>query len=142
MMLDSKNKGMKIAGILHFTARETIELCENGAVLVDIREEYETAARQFSVKNLIFLPNSEFNEHFNELPKDKFLIFADSVGLRSKEAVKFLLKNGFDNIGNLAGGIVDWERGGYKVITDSSEMLHGQCTCMLRTDKGKKIGFK
>lgn len=43
---------------------------------------------------------------------------------------------------NLAGGIVDWEREGYKVIKNKAEMLHGQCACMLKSITGRKADFK
>ena len=142
MIPDLAGKGITINDIVHISGNEVIELCEQGAVLVDIREENETAARIFDIKNLILLPNSVFKHNYDLLPKDKLLIIADGVGLRSKETVVFLKSNGFAYVINLAGGIVDWERAGYKVIKNPSEMLHGQCACMLKSDTGKKFGFK
>lgn len=142
MIPDLKGVGIIINGIVHVSGNEVIELCSNGAILVDIREEYETAARRFSVENQILLPNSSLMDHFIELPQDKLLIICDSVGLRSKEAVIFLKSQGFINVINLAGGIVDWERGGYPVNINPAEMMHGSCACMLKNIKGKKMNFK
>ncbi|HAN79112.1 MAG TPA: hypothetical protein DCQ31_15775 [Bacteroidales bacterium] len=142
MIPDYKNGALIISNIVHFSAREAIDWCSKGAILLDIREEYETCARQFSVANCEFMPNSELKTHYKELPADQLLIIADSVGLRSKEAVIFLQKEGFEHTANLAGGIVDWEREGFPVITNPAEMLHGQCACRLRTNSGKKINYK
>jgi len=142
MIPDLKGIGLFINDILHVSGNEVIKLCQNGAILVDIREDYETAARIFAIENTIFIPYSSLKDCFNELPDDKLLIIADSVGLRSKEAVIFLKNCGFKHVLNLAGGIVDWERAGYKVNKNPSEMLHGQCACMLKTNKGRKVKFK
>ncbi len=142
MLPNIKDKGLIINSVLHLSARESVELCNEGAIIVDIREEYETDGRQFGVENMILLPNSVFKEHYKELPHNEFLIIADGVGSRSKETVMFLQKNGFKHIANLVGGIVDWQRDGFKVITDPKEMLSGQCACMLKSKTGKKFNFK
>ncbi len=116
--------------------------CNEGAIFLDIREEFETAARRFGVPNTLFLPYSCLNSNLDKLPREKAIIVADSVGIRSKEAVLFLEKQGFENVINLAGGIVDWERTGHTVIINPNEMLHGQCVCTLRSASGKKSDFK
>jgi rhodanese-related sulfurtransferase len=132
MTYDLKGRGNLINGIVHLTGDELIGLIKEDAVLVDLREEFETGARQFDLDPVIFIPYSELNNHYEELPKDRLLILADSVGLRSKEALIFLKEKGFTNLANLAGGIVDWERAGFKVIKEPKEMMHGQCACMLK----------
>jgi rhodanese-related sulfurtransferase len=60
------------------------------------------------------------------------VIVADSVGLRSKSAVKFLMDNGFANVANLNGGILDWEHDGMPIIVDLNKQLSGSCTCRLK----------
>jgi len=66
------------------------------------------------------------------LPRDIPLIVSDSAGLRSHEAMEFLIKLGYQNIANLAGGIVDWERDGLPLRIDKTEQLDGSCVCQLR----------
>jgi rhodanese-related sulfurtransferase len=66
------------------------------------------------------------------LPDDIPVIVADSVGLRSHEAMEFLLSKGFDNIANLAGGIVEWESDGLPIKKDITEQLDGSCVCQLK----------
>ena len=86
----------------------------------------------FDVDNIIFCPLSILKDSYNDLPNDKALIFADSSGLRSKEAVVLLKTMGIGNIVNMVGGILEWERDGLAVTIDKSERLTGSCMCMLR----------
>ena len=127
-----KNKGIVSSGILHFSPRESYELCQKGAIIVDVREDYMGRFKMFDVEELIFCPRSILEETYLEIPKNKPLIFADAVGLRSKEAVLFLKDKGFVHIANMAGGLVEWERDGMPVKIDKSERLTGSCMCMLR----------
>ena len=123
---------LEIEGIIHLSPKEAFEEIQNGAVLVDLREDYEIVYKSFDVPNLIWLPYSTFYENYSLLPTDKNLIFADSVGLRSKEAVIFLKEKAFTNISNLIGGIVDWEQDGLPLKIDATEALTGSCACMLK----------
>ncbi|MFA5418507.1 MAG: rhodanese-like domain-containing protein [Bacteroidales bacterium] len=127
-----KNKGITTSGILHLTPREAFELCQQGAILFDVREDFMGHFKTFDVKDLFFCPRSILEENYLEIPRDKPLIFADAVGLRSKEAVLFLMGKGYELIANMAGGLVEWERDGLPVKVDKSENLTGSCMCMLR----------
>ncbi len=93
----------------------------------------------FNVGNVIYLPYSELAGSYSDLPGDKLLIFADAVGLRSRESVLFMNEHGYDNAFNMAGGIVDWERDGLPLTTDINNRLSGSCMCQLRARENKKI---
>jgi rhodanese-related sulfurtransferase len=132
------NCGFVSGGMFNVTPREAYELSGKGAVIVDVREENLNNFRNFDVPEIIFLPGSMLEKKFHGLTHDKYLIIADTVGLRSKEAVVFLLANGFDKIANMAGGIVDWERDGLPVKINVGERLSGSCMCQLRPrERGK-----
>ncbi|MDA3780442.1 MAG: rhodanese-like domain-containing protein [Bacteroidales bacterium] len=132
-----KNKGFVSSGILHVSPKEASELCQQGAIIVDVCEDYMGRFKMFDVEELIFCPKSILEDSYLDLPKNKPLIFADAVGLRSKEAVLFLKDQGFENIANMAGGMVEWERKLLPVKIDKSEHLTGSCMCMLRKNKRK-----
>lgn len=128
-----KNVGFWCNGFWNVSPREAYhEVININAIIVDVRENSLTGYKQFDVPKIIYLPNSEIKERYKELPIDKPLIIADSVGLRSKEAILFLTKLGFSNIANLAGGIVDWEQDGFPLIINKNEQLDGSCMCQLR----------
>lgn len=130
-----QNIGITINGITHLSPKETYQMCMGEAILVDIREDFEIMAKQFDVKNIIYMPKSVFKENYHTLPKDKAIIITDSVGLRSKEAVIFLQQSGYGNIANLNGGIADWEKDKLPMLIDKKEMLTGSCLCQLRPKK-------
>jgi rhodanese-related sulfurtransferase len=128
------NLGFEIGGMLHLNGQQALACIQKGALLVDVREDYEIAIRDFGIIGKLFCPSTEFEKLFITLPRDKKLIIADSVGIHSKEAVSKLLENGFTMVANLAGGIVDWERDGLPMSTDI-ESMSGQCPCTMRSRK-------
>lgn len=127
-----KEKGMVSGGILNLSPAETLEICKKGGIIVDVREDYLNRHKMFDVAEIIFCPKNILEESINELPRDKPLIFADATGINSKKAVLFLKEKGFENIANMAGGLVEWERDGMPVKEDKTERLTGSCACMLR----------
>jgi sulfur dioxygenase len=128
--------GMIINGIRHLSPTESLETLKEGAILVDVRPEALTWMKVFDIKGIIYCPHLEFKKHFKLIPKEKTVILADAVGLRSKECVEILLKNGYDKVANMAGGITDWEHDGLPLLKDKGRELNGPCLCMLRPKKG------
>jgi len=126
------NLGFVIDGIRHLTARQAYECCHNGAVLVDVREEFEVAIKAFGLNGVLHCPFDSFNSIFVTLPREVPLIIADCVGIHSKDAARKLLDNGYTLIANLAGGIMDWERDGLPMNKDI-ELMNGQCPCMIKS---------
>lgn len=126
------NKGLLIAGMTHLSGREALEVAINGGLLVDIRAPIETDYKKFNVPEVLYIPAPELKDRLAELPKDRPLIIADSVGLRSKESVRYLMDQGFTNAANLNGGILDWEHDGMPIRIDQTKQLSGSCTCRLR----------
>jgi sulfur dioxygenase len=133
-----ENYGFFSCGILNVSPYEAFELCGKGAIIVDVREAYLNNFKNFDVSQILFFPISKLVLEFSELPKEKYLIFADTVGLRSKEAVVFLKENGFIKIANMAGGIVDWDRDGLPLKTNIEDRLSGSCMCQLKPRERKK----
>lgn len=135
-MKASSDTGFMSHGVQNLTPRESFELCRKGAVIVDVRESYMNNFRMFNVENVIYLPYSRLASSHSSLPADKLLIFADSVGLKSRESVLFMTEHGFKNVFNMAGGIVDWEKDGLPVTTDIKNRLSGSCMCQLKPREG------
>ena len=132
------NYGFISSGILNISPCEAFELCGKGAVIVDVREEYLNNFKNFDVPEILFFPISKLVQKLSELPQDKYLIFADTVGLRSKEALVLLKDKGYIKIANMAGGIVDWEHDGLPLKTNVEERLSGSCICQLKPREGGK----
>jgi rhodanese-related sulfurtransferase len=132
MNQDFENLGFVIDGLRHLTGRQAYECCQKGAIMVDVREEFEVAIKAFGVRGVLFCPFDSFDKIYSTLPKEAPLIIADSVGIHSKDAARKLLDNGYTLISNLAGGIMDWERDGLPMNKDI-ESMNGQCPCMMKS---------
>jgi len=131
------HSGFQSGGILNLTPRQALILCQKGAALIDVREEFMNRFKMMDLPEVIYCPFSILKETWKELPSGKPLIFADAAGLHSTEAVKFLLDKGIQNpIANMAGGLVEWERDGLPLIIDYSEKLSGSCMCQLKPRGG------
>jgi len=128
-----KEHGFISSGFLNLSASEAYkEAMENNAVILDVREQNMTGYKRFDVPRVIYIPFSRLADDYLSLPADLPLIVADSVGLRSHDAMNFLSGKGFSNIANLAGGLVDWERDGLPLRKDITEQLDGSCICQLK----------
>lgn len=128
-----KEHGFISSGFLKLSASEAYkEAMENNAVILDVREQNMTGYKRFDVPRVIYIPFSRLADDYLSLPADLPLIVADSVGLRSHDAMNFLSGKGFSNIANLAGGLVDWERDGLPLRKDITEQLDGSCICQLK----------
>jgi rhodanese-related sulfurtransferase len=126
------NLGFIIDGLRHLSPKQAYECCLNGATIVDVREDYEIAIKDFGINGKLFCPFTDFEKLCNTLPKDRTLIIADCVGIHSKDAALILIEKGYPQVANMAGGIVDWERDGLPMKKDV-EMMDGPCPCQIKS---------
>lgn len=132
-----KTCSLRIDGIPYPLPKEVLELLGAGAILVDLREEFDTEIRAFGVEKVIYLPHTEFEQKWESLPLDKPLILADAVGLWSRKYAVFLRSKGYTNVGSLAGGIADWGKDGFPMKAGKYQPLNGPCPCMIRPRERK-----
>lgn len=123
-------------GILNLSPREAFEYCSHGAVLVDIREAYETNFRVFDIPEVVYLPWTRFGSEAGALPRDRALVLADAAGIYSREAARILVQAGYSNLAKLSGGMIDWDADGLPVRKDVDYELRGQCACKLKMRHG------
>jgi rhodanese-related sulfurtransferase len=129
------NLGIEIGGILHLSPMEVFELIAKDTCIIDIRRDFEVAGKKITGTEVIYIPFSMLPEKYHELSKDRNYILVDSVGMRSKDAVIFLMEKGFKKVANLNGGIMDWEKDNLPMNIDKGELLTGSCLCQLRPKK-------
>ncbi len=115
------NRGLYRGDLHHLSPSEAFDCCMEGAVLVDVREDYMGRYKTPDVPLLMHLPCSTLSLCHTGLPKDTLLILADVAGLRSREACQTLRQLGYTQISNMAGGLVEWERAGLPLKVDKSE---------------------
>ena len=82
-------------------------------LLVDVRERHEFVAVR--VPGALLYPTSTFLRRFGELPRDRPIHVVCHTGSRSAAVTAFLLRNGWSDVFNVAGGMDAWERAGLEV---------------------------
>jgi rhodanese-related sulfurtransferase len=122
--------------ILNLSPREALEYLRRGAILVDLREAYETNFRVFDVENVLYLPWTVFASSFRTLPRDRALVLADAAGIYPRPAARILLEAGYTNVAKLSGGMIDWDSAGLPVRRDREYELGGQCACKIKSRHG------
>ncbi len=123
-------------GVPNLGPDEARALCDQGAVIVDLREAYETNFRVFAVPEVIYMPWSGFADHCDELPRGAALILADAAGIYARGAARLLVAAGYRNLAKLSGGMIDWDASGAPVRKDAEYELGGQCACKIKTRHG------
>jgi len=92
------------------TCEELKERMDKGEkiILIDVREEFEH--EQFNIGGeLISLGSLPSSIHAIEnLMEEEIVVYCRS-GARSANAKMFLMNNGFKNVRNLTGGMVQWK---------------------------------
>lgn len=78
---------------------------KNGALLVDVRRKDEIYELAYDVPDMINIPLSEFEERFNEIPKDQDIVMVCKGGGRSLRATDFLVNHGYTNVVNMQHSI-------------------------------------
>ncbi len=131
-----ENCKLQIDGIPYVLPSELITLLQQGATLIDLREEMETEIKAFGIEQVVYLPHIDFAEKWGTLPLEKQLILADSVGIWSKKAAAFLHSKGYQ-VASLAGGFTDWEKDGFPVKAGKYQPLNGPCLCMIKPHERK-----
>jgi adenylyltransferase/sulfurtransferase len=74
--------------------------------LLDVREPNEYQIGKIPGSTLI--PLGEVPQRVTEIPRDKEIIVHCKMGGRSAKAAAFLRQQGYTNVKNLKGGILDW----------------------------------
>lgn len=82
-------------------------------VVLDVREDYEYA--EGHIPGAVLVPLGQIPNRLAEIPKDKTVLVVCRSGNRSNQATQFLRQQGFDNVHNMTGGMIDWAASGYQV---------------------------
>ncbi len=74
--------------------------------LLDVREPHEYSMAK--IEGSVLIPLSELPNSLNKLDKSSEIVAYCHKGMRSADAVGFLMQQGFANVKNLIGGIESW----------------------------------
>ncbi len=90
-------------------------LLKEGALLVDVREPDEVAQVGYAGCDVVNIPLSQFEDRWQEVPRDRDVILACAVGERSLKATYFLIYQGYDRVSNMRPGIARWVARGFPI---------------------------
>ncbi len=82
------------------------QMLRDGALLVDVREQFEVEIVQ--IPGSRHIPMRRIPESVGELPTDRPVLVLCHIGGRSLRVTQFLRANGLANTTNVAGGIDAW----------------------------------
>ena len=104
------------------TARQ--QAADEGAILLDVREPDEFAA--IRAEGAVLVPMSRFVERMAELPRDRPILVICATGNRSRAVAGHLLRNGWTDVVNVAGGTTAWANAGLPVRRGRPEPGEGE----------------
>lgn len=107
----------------------TQQWVKEGAILVDVRENNEVALLAYDVPNLLHIPLTQFEERFNEIPKDKPVVMVCKSGGRSLRAAGFLVNHGYEKVINMQHGMIRWAQKGFPTKGDTDAFLKSNGDC-------------
>lgn len=109
---------MSIRHFLHrppsVPAAEAVRLVTEGALVVDVRRDFEW--HRVHIPDAVHIPLEALADRCSELPDDRLIIAFCTGGLRSAGAANLLVENGFDAV-NMSGGLVQWRAAGGPLTT-------------------------
>ncbi len=90
------------------TVRELKTRQDNGDApfLLDVREPHEYSIAK--IEGSVLIPLGDLPNSLDKLDKNSEIVAYCHKGMRSADAVGFLLQQGFSNVKNLIGGIESW----------------------------------
>lgn len=97
-------------------------MMREGALVVDVREPGEVAQVGYAGGDVVNIPMSQFDDRWQEIPRDRDVILACAIGERSLKAMYFLMYQGYDRVMNMKPGIARWIARGFP-ITGSAEAV-------------------
>jgi len=103
----------EISSVENISVEEVYEIMTGGEdyIILDVRTLEEFG--QGHLEGAVHIPVNELEGRLGELSKDKPIIVYCKSGGRSKTASDLLIENGFTQVYDMSGGILEWEQKGY-----------------------------
>jgi rhodanese-related sulfurtransferase len=96
------NSGQRIS------ASTLLQQVRNGQkpYIVDVREREELQGPLGALADIKNIPLSEWDQRYNEIPKDRPVVLICQSGHRSSKAMAFLKNHGYTQIQDVEGGMI------------------------------------
>lgn len=116
LFLFLRHPGNGSAGLpAEVSVSEAVQMQENGAFILDVREPSEWV--QGHIPGATLIPLGDLSNRTNEFPRDQEIVVVCRSGNRSAQGRDLLLKAGFTQVTSMAGGMNQWISEGYAIVT-------------------------
>jgi phage shock protein E len=88
-------------------------MTRNDVVVLDVREQWEYD--EAHIPGVVHLPMNDIPANLDQIPQDLTVIVSCRSGNRSSQVTDFLREQGYENVHNMEGGILAWQRAGLPV---------------------------
>ncbi len=92
---------------------EAHDLYQEGVFFLDVRTQEEWD--DFHAPNSTLIPLDQLENRLDELPEDEQIVVVCRSGNRSQTGREILLKNDFNRVSSMAGGLNEWRAAGYPI---------------------------
>ena len=100
---------MSVTEVPEMEPSELKERIDN-ELLLDVREPFEAQIADLPDHNTRRIPTGQLPSRVSDLdPDDTYVVYCRS-GARSAWAVQLLMREGFENVINLKGGVLGWRQ--------------------------------
>ncbi len=124
------NQNFQLDGVKHISASVAHGLLkEQQAILLDVRRKDEFEVERVPLPGVMLYPMEQIIDNIQELPEDQTIIVMDSKGERGTKVARLLNLQGFRDVANLDGGLVQWKAGGFPVEDIFPDACGGCCGC-------------
>ncbi|WP_409344659.1 rhodanese-like domain-containing protein [Paenibacillus sp. MBLB4367] len=113
-----------IEGISHLDAKELQAIVAdpaNPVVVIDVREPEEYT--EAHIAGLPLIPMGDIIDIVDQLDKSKEYVFVCRSGRRSFEVAKFFRAQGFEQVHNFKGGMLDWQEQGHEIAAGEDHII-------------------
>lgn len=108
------------AGIYEIDA-EWVEEHRRLVQLIDVREESEFCGILGHIDGAKLIPLGQLRERLQDISRETPVVTVCRSGARSTQAVVILEKEGFENLANLSGGMIQWRSLGLPVVEQQAD---------------------
>lgn len=100
---------------VHDVTPEQVQNAEGQITIIDVRENEEWNAELGHIASAQMINLGTLPENISKVPKDKTVVFVCRSGGRSGRAAAFFKEQGYTNVFNMQGGMIQWNRLGLPV---------------------------
>lgn len=102
--------------VISLISPDQLNKMETETLIIDVRTPEEYAAGHLENAINIDYRSGNFKDQLDQLDRTQKVTVYCKVGGRSGRSAKVLKEMGFEKVYDLDGGILEWEKGGFKTV--------------------------